>query len=127
MPRYLIITPARDEERFLERTLHAVINQTIRPMQWILVNDGSCDRTGEILDRYASVHPWITAVHRPNRGHREAGGGVVNTFYDGYARITSDDWDFIVKLDADLSFPPTTSSAASRSSTQIQRSASAAG
>lgn len=105
MTRYIIITPARDEEQFLERTIRAVASQTVPPTQWILVNDGSRDRTGDIIDQYAQVYPWITAVHRQDRGRREAGGGVVNTFYDGYAQIASSDWGFLIKLDADLSFP----------------------
>jgi biofilm PGA synthesis N-glycosyltransferase PgaC len=104
MTQYIIITPARDEEEYLEKTITSVAQQTILPRQWIIVNDGSCDRTGEIIDRYAALYPWITARHRPNRGYREAGGGVIATFYDGYAQIHSWEWDFIVKLDADLSF-----------------------
>jgi biofilm PGA synthesis N-glycosyltransferase PgaC len=104
MTQYIIITPARDEENYLEKTIVSVAKQTIVPLQWIIVNDGSCDRTGEIIDRYAAIYPWITARHRPNRGYREAGGGVIATFYDGYAQIQSWNWDFLVKLDADLSF-----------------------
>lgn len=104
MIKYVIITPARDEEEFLEKTIASVASQTILPTQWILVNDGSTDRTAEIIDRYADKYPWITARHRVNRGYRQAGGGVVATFYDGYDQIASPDWDFLVKLDADLSF-----------------------
>lgn len=105
MTRYVIITPARDEEEFLQKTILAVANQTVRPIQWIIVDDGSSDRTGEIIDRFAHTYPWITVRHRSNRGHREAGGGVIHTFYDGYALIESTEWEFLVKLDADLSFP----------------------
>jgi glycosyltransferase involved in cell wall biosynthesis len=104
MTKYVIITPARDEEEFLEVTIASVVSQSIRPAQWIIVNDGSSDRTGEIIDRAAAQYPWITARHRANRGHREAGGGVIATFYEGYSQIASPDWDFLVKLDADLSF-----------------------
>jgi len=102
--KYVIITPARDEEEHLEQTILAVAGQTIRPAQWIIVNDGSRDGTGPLIDRYARLYPWITARHRANRGYREAGGGVIRTFYDGYAAIDSLDWDFLIKLDADLSF-----------------------
>ena len=102
--KYVIITPARDEEEHLEQTILAVASQTVRPAQWIIVNDGSRDGTGALIDRYASLYPWITARHRANRGYREAGGGVIRTFYDGYAALTSPDWEFLVKLDADLSF-----------------------
>ncbi len=104
MKQYVIITPARDEEEHIEKTILSVVAQTIRPAQWIIVNDGSRDNTGAIIDRYAKQYPWITARHRPNRGYREAGGGVMNTFYDGYALIDVPRWDFLMKLDADLSF-----------------------
>jgi poly-beta-1,6-N-acetyl-D-glucosamine synthase len=106
MPSYIVITPARDEEAYLEKTILSVVQQTIRPTQWIIVDDGSRDRTGAIIDSYAAAYPWITPLHRSNRGFRQAGGGVINAFYDGYARMEASDWDFIVKLDADLSFAP---------------------
>jgi glycosyltransferase involved in cell wall biosynthesis len=104
MTKYVIITPARDEEEFIEKTILAVAGQTIRPVQWIIVDDGSSDRTGEIIDYFARKYLWITARHRSNRGHREAGGGVIHTFYDGYALIKPTEWEFLVKLDADLTF-----------------------
>jgi len=104
--RYVIISPVRDEEHFVTGTVQSVLQQTIRPAEWILVNDGSSDRTGEILDGYAREHAWIKVVHRPNRGFRKSGGGVVEAFYDGFKTLQSTDWDFIVKLDGDLTFPP---------------------
>jgi biofilm PGA synthesis N-glycosyltransferase PgaC len=106
MTKYIIITPARDEEAHIEKTIQSVIRQTVCPAQWIIVNDGSHDRTGEIADQYAALYPWITVVHRANRGFRQAGGGVIAAFNDGYARITMPDWQFVIKLDADLSFDP---------------------
>ena len=104
MVKYVIITPARDEEAFIEKTIASVAGQSILPLYWVIVNDGSRDRTGEIIDSYAAKYPWIIARHRPNRGFRQAGGGVVATFYDGYELLPTSDWDFLVKLDADLSF-----------------------
>jgi len=106
MTKYIIITPARDEEAHIEKTILAVVQQSVLPAQWIIVDDGSVDNTGAIIDRYCQAYPWITALHRTNRGFRQAGGGVIDAFYDGYAKIASPDWDFIVKLDADLSFAP---------------------
>jgi biofilm PGA synthesis N-glycosyltransferase PgaC len=104
MVKYVIITPARDEEAFIEKTIESVASQTILPLYWVIVNDGSRDRTGEIIDAYAAKYPWIIARHRPNRGFRQAGGGVIATFYDGYELLPTSDWDFLVKLDSDLSF-----------------------
>jgi glycosyltransferase involved in cell wall biosynthesis len=72
----------------------------------MIVNDGSTDRTGGIADSYARQHDWIRVCHRDNRGFRKSGGGVVDAFNDGYRNLRTRDWDFIVKLDGDLSFSP---------------------
>ena len=104
--KYVIISPVRDEEANLARTIESVISQSVRPCEWIIVNDGSTDRTAAIADSYAGQHDWIRVCHRDNRGFRKAGGGVVDAFNDGYRSLRSNDWDFVVKLDGDLSFNP---------------------
>jgi len=105
-PAYIVITPVRDEEKYIESTIGSVLNQTVRPLEWVIVDDGSIDRTGEIADQYAAQHPWIHVIHRKNRGFRKSGGGVMEAFYDGYNNLQSKGWDFIVKLDGDLTFAP---------------------
>lgn len=102
--KYVIVTPVRDEQEHIETTITSVASQTILPTEWIIVNDGSTDRTGSIIDQHAARFPWIHVVHRHNRGFRKSGGGVVEAFYDGYRVIQRDDWEFIVKLDGDLTF-----------------------
>lgn len=104
--KYVIISPVRDEEKYIVKTLESLIDQTIRPAEWIIVNDGSCDQTGTIIDEYAKRYPWIVAVHRGDRGRRVAGSGVMEAFYSGYERLQSDDWNFIVKLDGDVGLEP---------------------
>jgi len=104
--KYVVITPVRDEERHVEATVRSVTAQTIPPTEWIIVDDGSSDRTGDILDQYAAQFPWIRVVHRPNRGFRKSGGGVIEAFYDGYSALRHDDWEFVVKLDGDLTLSP---------------------
>jgi glycosyltransferase involved in cell wall biosynthesis len=106
MERYIIITPVRDEEKFIRSTLESVVSQTVKPVEWVIVDDGSKDATGGILEEYASRFGWIKVVKRGDRGCRKAGAGVIEAFYDGYAAINSTDWDFVVKLDGDLSFGP---------------------
>ncbi len=101
--KYMVITPVRDEAQDIERTIESMSAQTNLPVRWIVVDDGSTDGTGEILDSYAN-RSWITVVHRKNRGHRAAGGGVIESFDAGYALLQGEDWDFLVKLDGDLSF-----------------------
>jgi poly-beta-1,6-N-acetyl-D-glucosamine synthase len=106
MTRYVIITPVRDEEKYIEATIESVCRQTIPPSEWVIVDDGSTDRTGDILDRVTAQSRWIRVIHRANRGFRKSGGGVMEAFYDGYDTLQCNDWDFIVKLDGDLSFAP---------------------
>src|SRR5579862_7957916 len=101
---YVVITPVRDEEEHLQSTIESMVQQTVLPKEWIIVDDGSKDHTGEIIDDYASRYPWIKAVHREDRGFRKAGGGVVDAFYDGYRVLTCSEWDFVVKFDGDLIF-----------------------
>ncbi len=104
--RYVVISPVRDEKGHIEKTIVSMLAQTIRPSEWVIVDDGSTDGTGAIVDRYASQHSWIRPLHRTNRGFRRSGGGVVEAFYDGYGMVVSSEWDFVVKLDGDLSFAP---------------------
>jgi biofilm PGA synthesis N-glycosyltransferase PgaC len=103
-PKYVVITPVRDEEEHIEATIQSVAAQTVRPAQWVIVDDGSSDRTGAVIDQYAGKVSWIRAVHRHNRGFRKSGSGVIDAFYDGYQALSYTDWRFIVKLDGDLSF-----------------------
>lgn len=106
MNTYVVITPARDEEAHIGKCIESMARQTVPPLQWILVDDGSVDRTGSLMDDAAQRHPWITAVKRNNRGFRKQGGGVIDAFYAGYASLSAEPWDFLVKLDADMSFGP---------------------
>jgi biofilm PGA synthesis N-glycosyltransferase PgaC len=103
---YVVVTPVRDEEAHLPSTIESMIRQTVPPREWIIVNDGSEDNTGRIIDEYSSQYSWIRGIHRKDRGFRKAGGGVVDAFNDGYRCLRSTDWKFIVKLDGDLSFRP---------------------
>jgi biofilm PGA synthesis N-glycosyltransferase PgaC len=104
-PQYVIITPVRDEEEFIEKTFNSVLAQTIRPCEWIIVDDGSTDRTGSIIDGYARRHTWITALHRQSNGGRSTGGGIAGFLY-GFRHLQTSKWNFLVNLDGDLSFEP---------------------
>jgi biofilm PGA synthesis N-glycosyltransferase PgaC len=104
MNDYVIITPVKDEEKYIEFTIKSVVKQTIKPLQWIIVDDGSIDRTREIIEGYSRQHKWIKGVYGGNHGLRQPGIRHIKAFYEGYARLDITAWDFIVKLDGDLSF-----------------------
>ena len=103
--RYAVVTPARDEAAHIERTIDAMASQTLPPVAWIVVDDGSSDGTGRLVERRAGALPWLQVLTRRDRGRRVAGGGVVEAFEAGCAQLHVE-WDFLVKLDADLSFAP---------------------
>ena len=103
MKKYVIISPVRNEEEFIETTIQSVVSQTIQPSEYIIVNDGSTDATRSIAEKYEKQYDWIKIIDRPPKEH-SPGAGVVNAFYDGYNTLTVSDWDFVIKLDGDLKF-----------------------
>ena len=104
--KYVVVTPVRDEEEFLPSSIKSMVNQTILPQQWVIVNDGSKDRTREIIDEAARNNPWIRAVHREDRGYRKWGAGIIEAFYAGFNAVSCHDWEFMSKLDGDLTYEP---------------------
>jgi glycosyltransferase involved in cell wall biosynthesis len=102
-PKYVIISPVRNEKKYLAGTITSVAAQTVLPTQWIIVDDGSTDGSSALLHGAARKHPWITVTSRADRGARKPGTGVVEAFYDGYTFVRQS-WDFLVKLDGDVSF-----------------------
>lgn len=102
--RLVIISPCRDEAQFVQFTLDSVVKQTYRPHLWIIVDDGSRDRTAEIVGSYAAKYPWIRLVRRERGGGRELGSGVVRAFNAGLKALGDEPFDVIAKLDCDLEF-----------------------
>jgi poly-beta-1,6-N-acetyl-D-glucosamine synthase len=104
--RYLLISPCRDESAYMRETLDSVINQSILPAKWLIIDDGSTDETPKILKEYSFKHKWIEVITRTDRGRRSVGPGVIEAFYAGYNSVDVDDFDFLCKLDLDLRLPP---------------------
>lgn len=103
LPTYVLITPARNEEAFIELTLKSMVAQTVRPLKWVIVSDGSMDRTDEIVKSYTASHDWIELVRMPERKERNFGGKVFS-FNAGRERVKALPYDIIGNLDADMSF-----------------------
>ena len=100
----MLVTPAKNEEAFIEKTLASVASQTIRPQRWVVVSDGSTDRTDEIVARYAARHDFIELVRR--EGTTRHFGNKVYAFRAGYERLQGVAYDFVGNLDADIELPP---------------------
>jgi poly-beta-1,6-N-acetyl-D-glucosamine synthase len=103
LPTYVIVTPARNEAQYIEPTIKSVIAQTVRPLKWVIISDGSTDGMDEIVSRYATDHAWIELVRMPERTERHF-AGKVHAFNAGYARMSGLQYDVVVNLDADVSF-----------------------
>ena len=101
--RYVLITPARNEEKFIESTIQSVVAQTLLPERWVIVDDGSTDRTAEIAERYTRQYTWIELVRRPQRVDRSF-AAKVHAFNAGLERVRSPKFDVIGNLDSDVSF-----------------------
>lgn len=102
---YVIITPVKDEERYIETTIHAILRQTLRPKKWVIVDDGSQDRTAEILDIYAEHYDWIRILRIKRDAVRKLGSAEIRAFEAGRELVRDEECDFIVKLDSDLDLP----------------------
>jgi glycosyltransferase involved in cell wall biosynthesis len=100
---YVLITPARNEEAFIEQTIKSVIEQTILPLKWVIVSDGSTDHTDEIVRAYLPGNPWIEFIRMPEHRDRHF-AAKVECFNAGYEKVKGLDFDIIGNLDADISF-----------------------
>lgn len=103
--KYVLISPCRNEADYMRETLDTVVQQTIKPALWVIVDDGSTDATPTILREYAAQYDWIRVVTRADRGKRAVGPGVIEAFYDGYNTIDPNEFDYLCKLDLDLRLP----------------------
>ena len=103
--KYVLITPARNEARLITKTLDSMVAQTLLPERWVIVDDGSTDRTAELVQSYSKRVPWIELVQRVQRVDRSF-AAKVNAFNIGFERVSSLPFDVIGNLDADLSFDP---------------------
>jgi poly-beta-1,6-N-acetyl-D-glucosamine synthase len=102
--KYIVVSPVKDEERFVEHTIQSMVCQSVKPLSWFIVDDGSSDRTVEIIERYEKEHGFISLVKRPRGQPRQTGVAEIHAFNRGLEAAEGLDYDFIVKLDGDLSF-----------------------
>jgi len=100
---YVLVTPARNEAAFIERTIQSVIAQTLLPKRWVIVSDGSTDGTDEIVLKYVKDREWLELVRLPERQERNFAAKVA-AFNAGYDRVRHLAFDVVGNVDADVSF-----------------------
>jgi poly-beta-1,6-N-acetyl-D-glucosamine synthase len=103
LPSYVLVTPARNEAQFIELTLKSVVAQTLRPLKWVIVSDGSTDDTDGIVNKYAARHDWIELLRQPERADRNFAGKAA-AFRAGCSQLVGLNYQVIGNLDADISF-----------------------
>ena len=109
---YAAITPARDEAENLVRLSACMLEQTARPLEWVVVDDGSVDGTRDIVRALREEHPWMRVISSPGVGTHagpletgRVGGRDVVAFKHGVSRLERRP-DVVFKLDADVTFEP---------------------
>ena len=103
LPTYVLITPARNEAGFIEGTIRSVVAQTVRPVKWVIVSDGSTDGTDEVVKQFLPDNPWMELVRMPERRDRHF-AAKVSCFNGGYEKVQGVTYDVIGNLDADITF-----------------------
>jgi glycosyltransferase involved in cell wall biosynthesis len=103
LPSYVLVTPARNEVQFIEMTIQSVVAQTVLPLKWVIVSDGSTDGTDDVVKRYAAEHAWIELLRMPERRERHFAGKAY-AFNAGKTRVDELPYEVIANLDADITF-----------------------
>lgn len=103
---YVLITPARNEEASIEKTIQSVIAQTVQPTKWVIVSDGSTDRTDELVKKNIDSNLWIEFIRMPEHSDRHF-AAKVHCFNAGYRKVKDLPYNIIGNLDADITFDET--------------------
>jgi glycosyltransferase involved in cell wall biosynthesis len=100
----VLITAARNEERYIEKTIESVIEQTIPPLKWVIVSDRSTDRTDEIIQKYVKEHEYIELLRIDGDGGLsfESQARAINA---GYQRVKDLPFEYLGNVDADVTLP----------------------
>lgn len=102
---YVLVTAAYNEERFIEQTIRSIVSQTICPVKWIIVSDGSTDKTDDIVSDYATQHDFIQ-LYRIAEDHPRNFAAQVNAINSGLSRLRGTEYSFVGNLDADITLEP---------------------
>lgn len=99
--QFVLITPARNEERYIEATIQSVVSQSLKPLKWLIISDGSTDRTAEIVTRYTDEYDFIELMALPP-GEQRNFGSKVRAINNGFKDLQSLQFEYFGNLDADI-------------------------
>ena len=100
--RYVLLSACKDESEFIGLCLESVRQQTVPPLAWVIVDDGSMDRTCEIIESYLSTCPYIQLI-KLEPGRPRCFGAKDRAIRLGYERVRALNFDFVGVLDTDVS------------------------
>ncbi|MBN9692880.1 MAG: glycosyltransferase family 2 protein [Verrucomicrobia bacterium] len=103
-PVYVLVTAVKNEERTLQTTIDSVLAQTVRPHEWVIVDDGSSDRTPHILSEVTKKNPWIRIVSRETSPIRDF-ANVARALNFAVNQLTVRHYEFLGVLDGDIRLP----------------------
>lgn len=100
--KYVLITAARNEEKYIEKTIQSVLSQTILPQKWLIVSDASTDRSDEIIRQYAKKCNFIQLIRLDSSDNRNFASQVYAQ-KAGISQLEGIEYEFLGLLDADVS------------------------
>lgn len=108
---YILVTPAKNEAQYLPEVASSVINQTLKPVLWLIVDDGSTDQTPQIIEDLKNQNSWIQSIRLGPRARDITFGYsfVCKTGFDNiieYCKLNGIIYDYIALLDADSVLEP---------------------
>ena len=100
--RYILITAAKNEEAYIEGAIQSVLRQNLLPVAWFIVDDGSTDRTPQIVERFAAQHPFIHLRRIGSASDTRDFGSKDKAINATYQAVRELKFDFVGVHDADI-------------------------
>ncbi|MCD6399472.1 glycosyltransferase family 2 protein [candidate division WOR-3 bacterium] len=110
--KYIIVTSVKNEEANLSNLIRSIVDQTLKPILWVIIDDGSTDNTPEIIKKAQENYSWIHSI-RMNRGERDIGlylASVIRKGFDiaiEYCKRNGIDYEYLGNVDGDLTLQHT--------------------
>lgn len=101
---YVLVTATWNEEKYVRHTIDAVLNQTVRPIRWVIVSDGSTDKTDEIVKETAARNDFVVYVRKERTQEQKGFASKVYAIREGLNHLNNVSYSFIGHLDSDVSF-----------------------